>query len=143
MGFATSVLLLVHHVPLSSRSPGKHRVELPIGLCEIPQSPGGCPPSHLLSSYVLQWLLMLGRRIWSTQKRGQKFCMASGHWRDSMVEDSSQFPKEQDFGHCRGRSQVGSRCLLSAPVELGMSLAHGMRSQRIHTEHPKHVAQLR
>lgn len=62
---------------------------------------------------------------------------------DSMVGDLSQFPKEQDFGHCCGRSKVGSRCLLSALVELGMSLAHGMGSWRIHTGHPKHVAWLR
>lgn len=80
---------------------------------------------------------MLGGRIWSTQRRGQKFYMASDHWRDSMVGDSSQFAKERDLGHYHGRSQVGIRCLLSAPVELGMSLPPGMGYWRIHTGHPK------
>lgn len=145
MGFATSVLLLVHRVPLSSPSSGKHRprVELSTGLCEIPQGPGGCPLSHLLSSCVLEWQLMLGGRIWSTQRRGQKFYVASGHWREPVVGDSSQLPKEQDLGHCHGRSQVGSRCLLSVPVGLEVSLAHGMGSWRIHTGHPKHLVGLR
>ena len=61
LGSATSVLLLVHHVP--SASPGKHRptVELCTGLHTVPRGPEGCPLSHtdLLSSHVLDWLLML------------------------------------------------------------------------------------
>lgn len=32
-----------------------------------------------------------------------------------------QFAKEQDLGHCHGRSQMGIRCCLSAPVEFNVS----------------------